>query len=65
MYGPDIDAFAIKLLHKNCEKGIFVSFYYSDDMLQEIELSFRRSNKISVTLMVQKILDEPIAKQLV
>lgn len=38
---------------------------YSSDASQEIELFFKRSHKVIVTLTVQEILDEHIAKKLV
>ena len=38
-------------------------FDYSSDALQEIESFFERSHKVIVTLTMQEILDEHIAKQ--
>jgi hypothetical protein len=48
---------------EDCEKGFFVCFDYSSDALQEIESFFKRSHKVIVTLTMQEILDEHIAKQ--
>ena len=63
--GPDIDSFETTMMREDCEKGLFVSFDYSSDALQEIESFFKRSHKVIVALTVQEILDEHIAKKLV
>jgi hypothetical protein len=44
--------------------GFFVSFDFTSDALQEIELFFKRSHKAIVALTVKEILDEQIAKKL-
>ena len=46
-------------------EGIFVSFDYSSEALQEIESFFKRIHKVVVALRVQEILDEHSAKKLV
>jgi hypothetical protein len=53
---PDIDAFEAMMMREDCEKGFFVSFDYSSDVLQEIESFFKRSHKVIVALTVQEIL---------
>jgi hypothetical protein len=60
----DIDSFEAMMMREDCEKGFFVSFDYSSDVLREIESFFKRNHKVIVALTVQEILDEQIAKKL-
>ena len=53
------------MMREDCEKGLFVSFDYSDDALREIESFFKRSRKVIVVLTVKEILNGHIAKKLV
>jgi hypothetical protein len=38
------------MVREACEKGLFVSFDYSSDALQEIESFFKRSHKVILAL---------------
>ncbi len=41
-------------MREDCEKGFFVSFDYSSDVLTEIDAFFKGSHKVIVALTVQE-----------
>jgi len=45
-------------------QGFLVAFDYTDDVLREIDVFFRKSAKVIVGLTVREILDEQLAKKL-
>ena len=55
-----MDAFEAMIMREDYEKGSFVS----SDALQKVESFFKRSHKAIVSLTLQDILDERIAKKL-
>ena len=61
---PDIDAFETAMRRSKREEGIFVSFDYTEDALQEIDRFFKADHAIIIPLTVQEILDEHIARKL-
>ena len=62
---PDIDAFETAMRRSKRDKGFFVAFDYSDDVLREIGRFVKADHAVIVPLTVKKILDEQIAGMLV
>ncbi len=54
---PDIDAFETAIQREGKHKGIFVSFDYSRDALDEIRAFFKRSGCVIVPLTVRELMD--------
>ena len=61
---PDIDQFETAMRRTKREKGIFISFAFSEDALREIDRFFKEEHAIIVPLTVREILDEQIARKL-
>jgi DNA modification methylase len=54
---PDIDAFETAIQREGKEKGIFVSFDYTSDAMQEIRGFHRRTGCVIIPLTVHEVLD--------
>jgi hypothetical protein len=54
---PDIDAFETAIQREGKEKGIFVSFAYTSDAMQEIKGFYRRTGYVIIPLTVREVLD--------
>ena len=61
---PDIDSFEAVMIREDRNKGFFVSFYYSQDALSEIQSFFKKTGKSIVPFTVKDILEEQIAYKL-
>src|SRR6266550_546992 len=61
---PDIDAFETAMRRAKCEKGVFVSFDYTEDAMREIGRFFTEEHRTIVAVTVRDILDEQIAHKL-
>jgi hypothetical protein len=54
---PDVDAFETAMQREGKQKGIFVSFDYTSDALEEIRGFFKRTGCVIVPLTVRQLLD--------
>jgi hypothetical protein len=54
---PDIDAFETAIRREGKDKGIFVSFAYTSDALQEIKGFHRRTGCVIIPLTVREMLN--------
>jgi hypothetical protein len=54
---PDMDAFETAILREEKRKGIFVSFGYTSDALEEIRAFFKRTRCVIVPLTVRELMD--------
>ena len=61
---PPPISFEAMVMREECQKGFFISFYYSSDAMSEISRFFKQPGKVIIPLTVQEILDEQIAHKL-
>lgn len=57
---PDIDAFETAMRRARCDKGVFVSFDYTADVLREVDRFFREEQRLIIPLTVKGILNDEI-----
>ncbi len=59
---PDIDAFETAILREEKKKGIFVSFDYSSDALEEIRGFYKRSGCVILPITVRELLNVDVTE---